>query len=54
MHAFVTAIQNEEEADVVREAAKILAKDEKDGIVLNGLWQFFIYKPKDQILLKFI
>ena len=39
---FITAIQNEEEAEVIEEAAKVLAKDEKDGIVLNGLAVFYL------------
>ena len=47
--AFVTAIQNEEEADVVREAAKILAKDEKDGIVLNGLAVFYLQTKRPDL-----
>ena len=40
--SFITAIQNEEESDVVKEGAKILAKDEKNGVVLNGLSVFYL------------
>ena len=47
--AFISAIQDEEEAEVIEEAAKILAKDEKDGIVLNGLAVFYLQTKRPDI-----
>ena len=46
---FITAIQNEEESDVVREGAKILAKDSGDGVVLNGLAVFYLQTKRPDL-----
>ena len=40
--SFIVAIQGEEESEVIREGAKILSKNEKDGVVLNGLAVFYL------------
>ena len=40
--SFMTAIRSEDEARVISEAAKILAKDVQDAVVLNGLAVFYL------------